>query len=49
MGKLYKYETCGKVFDTRKAADRYARNIANASRLRVPVYQVFASDCEPKK
>jgi hypothetical protein len=33
------YETCGKVFTTRKAADRFARNIANASGLRVPVYE----------
>jgi hypothetical protein len=49
MGKLYKYETCGKTFDTRKAADRFARNIANASGLRVPVYQVFAEDCKPKR
>jgi len=47
MSKLYKYETCGKTFDTRKEANRYARNIANAAGLRVPVYQVNASDCKP--
>lgn len=33
------YETCGKPFTSRKKADRCARNIANASGLRVPVYE----------
>jgi hypothetical protein len=53
MSKLYKYETCGKTFDTRKAANRYARNVANAccfikgKGVRVPVYQVFADDVKP--
>jgi hypothetical protein len=46
------YETCGKEFTSRKAADRYARNIANASGLRVPVYETTSYDdpadhCQP--
>jgi hypothetical protein len=33
------YETCRKRFTSRRKAERYARNIANASGLRVPVYE----------
>jgi hypothetical protein len=33
------YETCRKDFTSRRAADRYAKNIANATGVRVPVYE----------
>ena len=33
------YETCGKAFTSRRKAERYARNIATASGLPVPVYE----------
>jgi hypothetical protein len=42
------YETCGKEFTSRKAANRFARNIANASSLRVPVYETDGSDWEQR-
>jgi hypothetical protein len=38
------YETCGKRFTARRNAERYARNIANASGLRVPVYETTGYD-----
>lgn len=38
------YETCGKSFTSRKKAERYARNIANAGGLRVPVYETTGYD-----
>ena len=38
------YETCGKAFTSRKKAERYARNVANASGLRVPVYETTGHD-----
>ncbi len=42
------YETCGKEFTTRKAAERYARNIANASGIKVPVYETTGYQMQPK-
>jgi hypothetical protein len=38
------YETCGKSFTSRRGAERYARNIANASGIRVPVYETTGHD-----
>ncbi len=43
------YETCGKPFTSRRKAERYARNIANASGLRVPVYETTGYDAKPKR
>lgn len=42
------YETCGKPFTSRKKAERYARNIANASGIRVPVYETTGVDGDGK-
>lgn len=41
------YETCGKEFTTRKAAERYARNIAGAAGVKVPVYETTGHDAGP--
>lgn len=38
------YETCGKGFTSRRKAQRYARNIANANGIRVPVYETTGFD-----
>ena len=43
------YETCGKPFTSRRKAERYARNIANACGLRVPVYETTGHDAKPKR
>jgi hypothetical protein len=38
------YETCRKSFTSQRAADRYAKNIANATGVRVPVYETTGYD-----
>jgi|HubBroStandDraft_6_1064221.scaffolds.fasta_scaffold02545_4 hypothetical protein len=44
-----RYETCGKSFTSRRKAERYAKDIAKASGVRVPMYETTGFDAARTK